>query len=39
MIHTGGVVWTLKYKFMPKMLPTMATKATATVTMLNTCMP
>lgn len=35
--RTGGVAFTLKYKFMPKMLPAMATKATAVVTMLKTC--
>lgn len=34
---TGGVSATLKYKFIPKMLPAIATNATATVTMLSTC--
>lgn len=34
---TGGVSVTLKYKFIPKMLPAIATNATATVTMLKTC--
>lgn len=34
---TGGVSVTLKYKFIPKMLPAIATNATATVTMLSTC--
>ena len=33
---TGGVSATLKYKFIPKMLPAIATNATATVTMLST---